>query len=92
MNTGNPLTNPQKTALQQAVHRATAGKGPGDRIPLPSLPDDTNPRTVRSLQRRGLVGEDKLLTPLGAEVASIMLAVDRGRRPVSTVRVTGGAV
>jgi hypothetical protein len=77
-----PLTQAQRTALRLAVKASLAAPGPaeGTPRPLPELPADTHPATVRSLKRRGLVADGRL-TALAVDV--VAHAVDR--RPIRTI-------
>ena len=82
-----PVSKPGKDALRAAYLAALATAQPGDRIPLPALPDDVHPATARSLERRGLVatvdGESKVrLTALGVSVCAWSLLGEK--RPIET--------
>lgn len=81
-----PLTARQKTALQAAYDHALATAGVGERVPLPALPADTHPATVRALARRGLAA-DGAMTGLAVEV--VRWAGARRERPVTDADVTG---
>ena len=88
-----PLTDRAKTALATAYRASLDGAQPGARIPLPALPDDTHPATVRALERRGLVAtvdseSTVRLTALGVSVCAWSLLGEQ--RPVQTVPDTGG--
>jgi hypothetical protein len=82
-----PLTDRGRAALATAYRAALDGAQPGDRIPLPTLPDDTHPATVRALERRGLVA-DSALTGLGVTVCAWALLGEK--RPVHTLPGSGG--
>lgn len=82
-----PVTAAGKAALRAAYRAALATAHPGDRIPLPALPDDVHPATARSLERRGLVADGRL-TPLAVSVCAWALLGDK--RPVDTTHPTGG--
>jgi hypothetical protein len=84
-----PLTDRGRAALTTAYRAALDGAQPGDRIPLPALPDDTHPATARALERRGLAADGRL-TELGVTVCAWALLGER--RPVQTVPPQGGAL
>ena len=61
-------------------------------IPLPALPEDTHPLTVRALARRGLVADGRL-TPAAVELARLAVPFERHRQrrrgDVDTVQPRG---
>ena len=94
------LTDRGKAALTTAYRAALDGAQPGDRIPLPALPDGTHPATVHALIRRGLVERSRpqgstldsestvRLTPEAVWLCAWALLGER--RPVDTVPDAGG--
>ena len=76
-----PLTARQRTALRRAYQTALADavRGGHAEVPLPALPDDVHPATLRALTRRGLAADGRL-TPLAVEVVAVTLPLERGRQ------------
>ena len=89
-----PLTARQRTALRRAYQQALADavRDRLDEVPLPALPDDVHPATLRALHRRGLAADGRL-TPLAVEVVAVTLPLEQARQrrrgDVDTVQPRG---
>lgn len=81
----NPLSARCKEALLTAYSRALESAEPGQLVPLPMLPEETHPATVKALTRRGLV-KHWGMTPLGVEVTRWAGHIGR---PVKSVELGG---